>query len=399
MILKPKPNINDAFTTGQPTIKQIPLSPEQSLIRHFRAVDDPRIERSKRHLLIDIIVITLLAVICGANGWVGVATFGQAKQHWLKTFLALPNGIPSHDTFGEVFARINPEQMQQCFLNWVRSVSRLPQGEVIAIDGKTLRRSYDTADNKGAIHMVSAWASQNRLVLGQRKVDEKSNEITAIPELLKVLSIEGCVITIDAMGTQTAIARQIIAQKGDYVLALKGNQGDLFTDVQQLFAHAEATDFNGIDYDDHEQVDAAHGRIETRRYWTMGCVEGILNAEKWDGLTSLVMVESIRRESGQPAPKAERRYFISSLAPNAPELANAIRSHWGIENSLHWVLDIAFREDECRIRKGHSDENMALIRHVALSLLNQETTAKVGIQNKRLRAGWDNDYLLKVILG
>ena len=199
MIQKPKPNINDAVAPSQPSVSLIPVTPEQSLIEHFRAVEDPRIERSKRHLLIDIIIITLLAVICGANGWVGVATFGQAKYDWLKTFLELPNGIPSHDTFGDVFARLNPEQLQQCFLGWVRSVSQLTQGEVIAIDGKTLRRSYDKGDNKGAIHMVSAWASHNRLVLGQCKVDEKSNEITAIPELLKVLSIEGCIITIDAL--------------------------------------------------------------------------------------------------------------------------------------------------------------------------------------------------------
>lgn len=399
MIQKPKPNINDAFAPAQSSVTTTPITPEQSLIKYFRAVDDPRIERSKRHLLIDIIIITLLAVICGANGWVGVATFGQAKYDWLKTFLELPNGIPSHDTFGDVFARLNPEQLQQCFLGWVRSVSQLTQAEVIAIDGKTLRRSYDKGDNKGAIHMVSAWASHNRLVLGQRKVDEKSNEITAIPELLKVLSIAGCIITIDAMGTQTAIAQQIITQKGDYVLALKGNQGDLCTDVQQLFAYAEARRFKGVAYDYHEQKDAGHGRIEIRRYWSMGCVEGLLNGEKWAGLKSIVMVESVRRELGKPTPEPERRYFISSLAPNAAGLAHAIRTHWSIENSLHWVLDVAFREDDCRIRSGHGDENLAVIRHLALSLLNQETSLKVGIQNKRLRAGWDNDYLLKVLAG
>ncbi|NEO74632.1 MAG: ISAs1 family transposase [Moorea sp. SIO3H5] len=375
------------------------MAPGLNLIEHFREVEDPRIERSKRHLLIDIIIITILAVICGANGWVGVATFGQAKYEWLNTILELPNGIPSHDTFGDVFARLNPEQLQKCFLRWVRSVSCLTQGEVIAIDGKTLRRSYDSGDNKGAIHMVSAWANNNRLVLGQRKVDEKSNEITAIPELLKVLAIEGCIITIDAMGTQTAIAEQIITQGGDYVLALKGNQGDLCTDVQQLFAYAEVTGFKGIEYDYYERVETGHGRIETRRYWSMGCVEGLLNGEKWAGLKSIVMVESVRRESGKPTPEPERRYFISSLVPNALRLASAIRTHWGIENSLHWVLDVAFREDECRIRKGHGDENLAMVRHLALSLLNQEKTSKVGIQNKRLQAGWDNDYLLKVLAG
>lgn len=373
------------------------VKPKISIIEHFQGVDDPRIKRSQRHLLIDIITIAILAVICGANDWVAVAKYGQAKQAWLKTFLDLPNGIPSHDTFGDVFVRLNPEQLQSCFLSWVNSVSRLTGGEVIAIDGKTVRRSYDQGDNKGAIHMVSAWASQNRLVLGQRKVDEKSNEITAIPELLRVLDLYGCIVTIDAMGTQTAIAEQIIAQGGDYILALKGNQGNLFEDVQQLFQYAQSIDFRGTEHDYYECVDAAHGRIETRRCWSMGCVDGLLNGEKWTGLNSIVMVEAVRRTATNPNPTPEKRYYISSLAPKAECLAKAIRTHWSIENSLHWVLDVAFREDECRIRKGHANENFALLRHLALSLLNQEKTSKVGIHNRRLQAGWDNDYLLKVL--
>ncbi len=277
MSQKSKSNTHQEFETVKPKV---------SIIEHFQEVDDPCIKRSKRHLLSDIITIAILAVICGANDWVAVAKYGQAKRAWLKIFLDLPNGIPSHDTFGDVFARLNPEQLQSCFLNWVRSVSRLTQGEVIAIDGKTVRRSYDQGDNKGAIHMVSAWASQNRLVLGQRKVDEKSNEITAIPELLRVLDLYGCIVTIDAMGTQTAIAEQIIAQGGDYVLALKGNQGNLFEDVQQLFQYAQSMDFGGTEHDYYECVDAAHGRIEIRRCWSMGCVDGLLNGEKWSGLNS-----------------------------------------------------------------------------------------------------------------
>ncbi len=368
-----------------------------SLIEHFKAVEDPRVKRSQRHLLIDIITIAILGVICGANDWVAIAEYGRSKQEWLETFLELPNGIPSHDTFCRVFASLEPEQMQSSFVNWVRSVSHLTQGEVVAIDGKKVRHSYDRGDNKGAIHMVSAWASQNRLVLGQRKVDEKSNEITAIPELLKVLDLHGCIVTIDAMGTQTSIAEQIVAKEGDYVLALKGNQSNLFEDVQQLFEYAQSTDFKDIEHDYHECVDAAHGRIETRRCWSMGCVDGLLNGEKWAGLKSIVMVEAIRRTATDPRPTPEKRYYISSLAPNAQCLAEAIRTHWSIENSLHWVLDVAFREDECRIRKGHADENFALLRHLALSLLNQDKTAKVGLRNRRLRAGWDDNYLLKVL--
>jgi len=373
------------------------LKPKLSLADHFDCIEDPRIERTKEHLLIDILTIAILAVICGADGWVGMETYGKAKYKWLKTFLALPNGIPSHDTFARVFARLDPEQLQACFLNWVRSVSRLTEGEVIAIDGKTVRRSYDEGKAKGAIHMVSAWASQNRLVLGQRKVDDKSNEITAIPELLKVLDLNGCIVSIDAMGTQKAIAQQITVQGGDYVLALKGNQGNLFEDVQQLFKWAHLQGFRDIEHDFYETLDAGHGRIEKRRCWTLGQVEGLIDAEQWAQLASITMVESLRQCEGKTS--REVRYYISSLPPDAQRLAASIRTHWSIENPLHWVLDVAFREDECRIRSGHAPENFAILRHLAVSALNQESTAKVGIKNKRLRAGWDNDYLLKVLAG
>lgn len=373
------------------------LKPKNGIAEHFASVQDPRIERTKDHLLIDILTIAILAVICGADGWVGIATYGKAKQTWLKTFLALPNGIPSHDTFARVFALLEPEQLQTAFLSWVRSVSRLTAGEVIAIDGKTARRSYDKGKGKGAIHMVSAWASQNRLVLGQRKVDDKSNEITAIPELLKVLDIQGCIVTIDAMGTQKAIAQQIVEQGGDYVLALKGNQGNLFEDVEQIFEQALSTNFKNIEYDFYETNDVGHGRVEQRRCWSLGQVEWLIDAEKWAQFTSIARIESVRDCEGKIS--REVRYYISSLAPDAQRLAEAIRTHWSVENPLHWVLDIAFREDESRIRNGHAPENFTLLRHLAVSALNQEKTAKVGIKNKRLKAGWDDDYLLKVLAG
>lgn len=373
------------------------LKPKNGIAEHFETVTDPRIERTKDHLLLDILTISILAVICGADGWVGIATYGKAKESWLKTFLALPNGIPSHDTFARVFACLDPEQLQAAFLSWVRSISRLTAGEVIAIDGKTARRSYDKGKGKGAIHMVSAWASQNRLVLGQRKVDDKSNEITAIPELLKVLDIHGCIVTIDAMGTQKSIAQQIIEQGGDYVLALKGNQGNLFEDVEQLFEQALLQNFKGIEYDFHQTNDVGHGRVEQRRCWSLGQVEWLIDAEKWAQFTSIAKVESVRECEGETS--REARYYISSLAPDAQRLAEAIRTHWSVENPLHWVLDVAFREDECRIRNGHAPENFTLLRHLAVSALNQEKTAKIGIKNKRLRAGWDDDYLLKVLAG
>jgi predicted transposase YbfD/YdcC len=373
------------------------LKPKTKLAEHFEDIDDPRIERTKRHKLGDILTIAILAVICGADSWVGMESFGQAKEKWLKRILALPNGIPSHDTFARVFARLNPEQLQACFLSWVKSLVQLSEGEVIAIDGKTLRQSYDVNDSKAAIHMVSAWATENRLVLGQQKVESKSNEITAIPQLLKLLEVEGCIVTIDAMGCQKQIARQIVDSNADYVLALKDNQGNLCTDVQQIFAHAHASNFAGIKYDFHQMVEKGHGRVEIRRCWTMAQVEFLIDAEKWVNFASIGMIQSERRFNGKV--EQETRYYISSLSSNATRLSQAVRSHWQVENRLHWVLDIAFLEDACRIRKDYAPENLAVVRHIALNLLSQETTLKVGVKNKRLRAGWDEDYLLKVLLG
>lgn len=369
-----------------------------SLVEHFQSLEDPRSEHLIEHHLLDIIALTICAVICGADSWVDIELYGQAKQEWLQTFLELPNGIPSHDTIARLFSRLDPHQLQRCFLSWIESVAQVAQGSVIAIDGKTLRQSYDKGKAQGAIHMVSAWACQNRLVLGQKKVDEKSNEITAIPELLKVLDLKGCIITIDAMGTQTAIAQQIVDQGGDYVLSLKGNQGNLHEDVEQLFDWARQTQFRDIEHEYHQTVESGHGRIEIRRYWLMGEVEHLINAEKWQGLKRVGMVESERRLPGQ-APSLERRYYLLSLDGDVHRFATAVRSHWGIENQLHWVLDVAFQEDDSRIRKDHAPENLSLIRHIAVGLLSQDKSTKAGIKAKRLKAGWDNRYLLDLLTG
>lgn len=366
--------------------------PSVSLLDHFRELEEPRAEHLLNHQLLDIIGLTICAVICGADTWVDIENYGQSKQEWLSSFLQLSNGIPSHDTIARLFAALDPQGLQTCFVSWVRAIAQLCEGEVIAIDGKTVRHSYDKGKGKGAIHMVSAWASENHLVLGQVKVDEKSNEITAIPRLLKVLAVQGCIVTIDAMGAQTEIAKQIIESGGDYVLSLKGNQGELHQDVEQLFTWTRQIEFKDIPHEFYESVNGGHGRIEIRRHWLLDGVEHLLNSERWLGLKRVGLVESERRLLGEP-PTIEQRYYLVSLDGGVERFAQAVRSHWGIENQVHWVLDVAFNEDASRIRKDYAPENLCLIRHVALNLLRQEHSAKGGVKAKRLKAGWDDRYL------
>ncbi len=367
------------------TTKPIP-----SIIHHFSSIEDPRINRQKKHQLQDIFFISLCAIICGADNWVAIEAFGLAKEPWFTQLLDLEHGIPSHDTFGEVYAAIDTDQFSLCFSRWVADLAKLTEGDVIAIDGKCLRRSLDKASKKAAIHMVSAWAQQNSLVLGQVKVDDKSNEITAIPKLLSRLDIAGAVITIDAMGCQKKIAEQIKRQGGDYVLSLKGNQGNLHDDVKTLFVSPLSPAVAAVGYD------GDHGRIETRSIRVTDDIAWLKERHDWESLHSIIAVTA-KREVGDSVTE-ETRYFISSLDANDPQrLARVIRGHWAIENNLHWVLDVAFDEDRNRARKGHSAANLAVIRHIALNLIKSEKTSKVGIKIKRLKAGWDNDYLLSVI--
>ena len=371
-----------------------------SIVKHFGKVKDPRINRTKLHELLDIIIIAICGVICGADNWVDIELFGKAKIAWLKTFLKLPNGIPSHDTFGRVFAALNPQEFESSFMEWVQAINQLTQGQVIAVDGKQLRGSRDSGVGKNAIYMVSAWATENQLVLGQRKVDEKSNEITAIPKLLKLLEIKGCIVTVDAIGTQTKIAKTVIEQGGDYILAVKENQGHLYEDIHDLFEDNQRFNYAGIPHSYAKWVNKDHGRIEIRQCWTISDPEYLANIrdlKRWQGLRTLVMILSERRIGDEV--EVQDRYFITSLESNAEKILRAKRSYWGIENCLHWELDIAFNEDHSRVRKDNAPHNFAILRHMALNLLKQEKTAKGGIKAKRLQCGWNMDYLLKVLAG
>jgi len=366
---------------------------------YFGDLTDPRIDRTKLHKLIDILVIAICAVIAGADNWEDVEEFGKARIEWFQTFLEVPNGIPSHDTFTRVFARLDPEQFQAGFMRWMSAVSEVVGGQVIAIDGKVLRRSHDKGIGQAAIDMVSAWATANRLVLGQVKVAEKSNEITAIPQLLEALEVSGCIVTIDAIGCQTDIAEKIIEREAEYVLALKENQGNLYEDVEYLFADLEDSQYQAYAFDYQKTVNKDHGRIEIRECWTISDPEILPHLRGFANWKNLTTVSRIRAQRWKGEEKScEDRYHLASIS-GAKRVLGAVRSHWGIENELHWTLDLAFDEDRCRVRKDHGPENFALLRHIALNLLKQEKTCKRGIQGKRLLAAWKQDYLLKVLAG
>ena len=363
------------------------------LVQYFADIEDFRIDRNKRHALVDIIVLAICGTICGANGFVEIATVAQGKIDWFRSFLELPNGIPSHDTFGRVFAHLRPEVLEERFIAWVAATFPNTPAQQLAFDGKTVRRSVDATNDMPALQMISAWAVDSGIVLGQMAVESDSNEITALPILIETVDVEGCDITADAFHCQKETVETIIDQKAGYTIAVKENQRHLHEDIVATFTKLrEQAD---ISLDTYTTCEKGHGRIEMRRYWVTTDLNQLRTADDWRNLHSIGMVESERVINGKTT--HETRYYISCREANAQAFGERVRGQWSIENSLHWVLDMAFREDESRIRKGHSAENMAVVRHVALNLLRQEKTLKVGIQAKRLRAASDNAYLGKVI--
>jgi predicted transposase YbfD/YdcC len=360
-----------------------------SPLQYFARLTDPRMERNREHLLEEILLIAIAAVLSGAESWNDIEEYGGSKQEWLETFLTLPGGIPSHDTFNRVFAALDAEELEQGFVAWVSSIAQLTAGEVVAIDGKTLRGSRQSG-KKQLVHMVSAWASANNLVLGQRKVDDKSNEITAIPKLLAALELSGTVVTIDAMGCQKSIAEKIVEKKADYILAVKENQQLLREDIKDSFRMLTADTVA-------EEIDCGHGRVERRRCAVLGDLTLLDKPGDWKGLRSLVRIEAQRFHKATGKTEQETRYYISSLSPDATPLNQLVRQHWGIENKLHWVLDVAFGEDLSRKRAGNAAQNFSLLNRIALNLLKQEKTLKRGIKGKRLKAAWDPAYMLKLM--
>ncbi|MDC9606890.1 ISAs1 family transposase [Xenorhabdus griffiniae] len=368
-----------------------------TLSNTFGQLTDPLLNRTKLHSLIDILTISICAVICGYESFNAIEEYGKSKEDWFRQFLDLPNGIPSHDTFNDVINRLDPQEFGHAFAQWVKSLTKISD-DIIALDGKTLRRTLDKANGIPALHLVSAWSVANQLCFGQVKVADKSNEINALSKLLTLLDIEGSTITIDAMGCQHAIANQIVTGKADYVLALKGNQREFYDDIKLFLDTQLATDFTGVSPAHYRSTDGDHGRIEQRQLWLINDVNWLqARHPQWDTLGSIAVVESWREERGKTE-SYERRYYITSHCDTSAEfIACAIRNHWHIENKLHWQLDVSFGEDSQRLRSGHAAENVALINKIALNLLKNEKSVKVGVKTKRQKAGWDNDYMMKVL--
>ncbi len=366
-----------------------------SFIEHFSELEDSRIERKKLHALSDILVLVVCAMISGAEGWEDIAAFGHSKLGWLKRFVPLKNGVPSHDCIAYVISRLAPKSFSECFMRWAEEVREKTHGEIIAVDGKTARGSQNRKHGKNPLHMVSAWATANRLVLGQEATEEKSNEIAAIPKLLELLELHGCIVTIDAMGCQREIAEQIVNQGADYVLGLKGNQSSLHEAVEDYFSTAQAAGFEQVNHTCLEEIDKEHGRLETRRYWITEDLCTLPKTELWKGLRSIGMVEREVEEGEKRS--IERRYFINSIAADAKQFAHAVRAHWGIENCLHWRMDVVLQEDASRIRKGNAAAIMTTIRHLCLNLFQKESS-KLSIKRKRLKAAWDDDFRYNVLL-
>jgi predicted transposase YbfD/YdcC len=368
-----------------------------TFLKHFIKIEDPRTDNhNRRHELIDILVITILATICGADTWVDIEEFAESKEEWLKTFLKLPHGIPSHDTFGRIFSLMDPEEFEECFINWIISLSVDLNKEIIAIDGKTLRGSHNRKRGQKALHLVSAWAAENRVMLGQIKTLEKSNEIDAIPKLLDLIDIKNSIVTIDAMGCQKKIAKKIITQEADYVLSLKENQETLYNDVVSILAQGEERQFKKMLNRRKIEKVRDHGRIETRRYTIVSARDPLMFSLRWPGLKSIGMLEITRTVNHEVI--RSTRYFLTSLEYHQiDDFMRAVRQHWHIEINLHWSLDVSFREDLNRVRIGHAPENLAIVRRIALNLLKQEKTNKRGISCRRKVAGWSNQYLLRVL--
>ncbi len=372
-----------------------------SLIEHLQQLPDPRVQGRCQHDLVDVLMIALCCMLCGGEGFNDMEDFGRAKRQWFRTFLRLRSGIPTHDTFNRVFAALKPEAFLELFLAWTQTLRSTVSEEIVALDGKALRRAIDRGDSPRVI--VSAWAASNSLVLGQIEVPDKTNEITALPKLLRALELSGCIVTLDAMGCQKEIAKEIKAADAEYVLALKGNQGQCYEEIKSYLDDAVARHYekaparkNAVPLAYQETVEKDHGRLETRRYWQSGELDWFAGKAEWESLRSVGVVESVR-QVGEEAPTVERRYYLSSLRVDVEKFARAVRGHWAIENSLHWVLDVQCGEDRSRARAGHAAANLATLRRLALNLLKQDRTKKRGIKGKQLNASWDHAYLLRLL--